>query len=364
MSVDLLPKLQRLLDSPGFKEKAQAFSSELVKSLLTEAETAGYSGSTDGSEEFNESDDDKGKGTSTSRRTLTRRDPLQGVHLGGSRKRKAEYGENGGKRRRSGDEDEREEEARDLETLLLSALSRIRNGNRGGPKARGSRRSIADLTDLRKQIISTSIHMQSSGLVLHTSGNVSIRVPSAPDLMLVTPTGMDYKALKPSDIVLMDFKGRPYNSGQRKPSSEWRFHGDIYLRRTDVKAIVHTHSTFCTTMSCLRQGIPAFHYMVGAAGGSTIRCAKYGTYGTQDLSDAAVEALKGRKACLLANHGMIAVGKDLKSALKLAEIVENLCEMYWRSLQATGGPVILDDKEMDIILKKFKSYGKQPKSCC
>eukprot|EP00954_Amorphochlora_amoebiformis_P015045 1178120-Amorphochlora_amoeboformis.AAC.2 len=225
MSVDLLPKLQRLLDSPGFKEKAQAFSSELVKSLLTEAETAGYSGSTDGSEEFNESDDDKGKGTSTSRRTLTRRDPLQGVHLGGSRKRKAEYGENGGKRRRSGDEDEREEEARDLETLLLSALSRIRNGNRGGPKARGSRRSIADLTDLRKQIISTSIHMQSSGLVLHTSGNVSIRVPSAPDLMLVTPTGMDYKALKPSDIVLMDFKGRPYNSGQRKPSSEWRFHG-------------------------------------------------------------------------------------------------------------------------------------------
>jgi L-fuculose-phosphate aldolase len=144
--------------------------------------------------------------------------------------------------------------------------------------------------------------------------------------------------------------------GSRLPSSEWRFHRDIYAARAEVGAIVHVHSPFATTLACLGRDIPAFHYMIAVAGGKDIRCAPYATFGTQTLSDHALRALVGRKACLLANHGMIAIGATPTDALALAVEVEALAEQYWRALQI-GEPNILSDAEMIVVLDKFRSYG-------
>ena len=207
---------------------------------------------------------------------------------------------------------------------------------------------------LREQMIATARRMNTSGLNQGTSGNLSQRVE---DGFLLTPTGMDYDALVPEDLVLMRFDGS--HEGRRAPSSEWRFHRDILAKRPEVGAVLHAHSMFCTTLACLRRGIPSFHYMVTAAGGADIRCAPYATFGTEELSRHAVEALEGRKACLLANHGMLALGKDLAGAFKLAVEVETLAAMYWRALQV-GEPVLLDAEEMARVLEKFKTYGQQP----
>ena len=146
--------------------------------------------------------------------------------------------------------------------------------------------------------------------------------------------------------------------GSLLPSSEWRFHRDIYVARADAHAIVHTHAPFATSLACLHRGIPPFHYMVAVAGGNDIRCAPYATFGTQELSDHALAALAGRDACLLANHGMIALGASLAKALALAVEVETLAEMYWRALQI-GEPVLLSDAEMDVVLEKFRTYGQR-----
>jgi L-fuculose-phosphate aldolase len=208
--------------------------------------------------------------------------------------------------------------------------------------------------ELRCAIIACARRMNEVGLNQGTSGNLGLRVEGG---FLVTPTGMDYAALKPDDIVFMRFDGS--HEGRRLPSSEWRFHRDILAARDDVDVVLHAHSMFATTLACLRRDIPSFHYMVAVAGGRDIRCAPYATYGTEELSRHAVEALKGRKACLLANHGLIALGKDLGAALKLAVEVETLAAMYWRALQV-GEPVLLDAKEMTRVLKKFSTYGKQP----
>ncbi|KFA93036.1 fuculose phosphate aldolase [Archangium violaceum Cb vi76] len=207
---------------------------------------------------------------------------------------------------------------------------------------------------LREQMIATARRMNTSGLNQGTSGNLSQRVE---DGFLLTPTGMDYDALVPEDLVLMRFDGS--HEGRRAPSSEWRFHRDLLARRPEVGAVLHAHSMFCTTLACLRRGIPSFHYMVTTAGGADIRCAPYATFGTEELSHHAVEALEGRKACLLANHGMLALGKDLAGAFKLAVEVETLAAMYWRALQV-GEPVLLDAEEMARVLEKFKTYGHQP----
>ncbi len=207
---------------------------------------------------------------------------------------------------------------------------------------------------LREAMIATARRMNTSGLNQGTSGNLSQRVE---DGFLLTPTGMDYDALVPEDLVLMRMDGS--HEGRRAPSSEWRFHRDILVRRPEVGAVLHAHSMFCTTLACLRRGIPSFHYMVTAAGGADIRCAPYATFGTEELSSHAVEALEGRKACLLANHGMLALGKDLAGAFKLAVEVETLAAMYWRALQV-GEPVLLDAAEMARVLEKFKTYGQQP----
>ena len=155
----------------------------------------------------------------------------------------------------------------------------------------------------------------------------------------------------------MDLRGNRA-AGDLKPSSEWRFHQDIYAERTDTDAIVHTHSPCATALACTRQDLPAFHYMVAGAGGSSIRCAGYATYGTQELSDHALAALAGRQACLLANHGVIALGKNVDSALKMAQLVEELARQYLFS-RMFGSPVLLDEAEMKVNLEKFKTHGKQ-----
>jgi L-fuculose-phosphate aldolase len=214
---------------------------------------------------------------------------------------------------------------------------------------------------LREAIVATAREMNALGINRGKSGNVSARWREAGfDGYLVTPTGMPYASMVAADIVAMPLDGDADAArGERLPSSEWRFHRDIYRARPDAGAIVHTHSPFATALACLNRGIPAFHYMVAAAGGKDIRCAVYATFGTQGLSDHAVDALDGRNACLLANHGMIAVGASAASALALAVEVETLAEMYWRAL-AIGPPVLLSDTEMDSVVAKFRTYGQPP----
>ena len=208
--------------------------------------------------------------------------------------------------------------------------------------------------DYRRKIISTALDMNRLGINQGKSGNVSARITNG---FLVTPTGIPYAETKPEQIVAMDMNG--VHEGTILPSSEWRFHRDIYASRPDVQAIVHTHATFATTLACMSREIPAFHYMIAAAGGDTIRCAPYATFGTQQLSNYAVTALRDRMACLLAQHGMIAVGESLDKALAVAVEVESLARMYWQILQVDPQPPILSADEMKIVIEKFRTYGQQ-----
>ena len=208
---------------------------------------------------------------------------------------------------------------------------------------------------LREAVIITALAMNAAGINRGKSGNVSARWrDGAFDGFLVTPTGVAYDQTTPDHIVAMTLAGEA--RGNVLPSSEWRFHRDIYAVRGDAHAIVHTHAPFATTLACMHRGIPPFHYMIAVAGGKDIRCAPYATFGTQELSDHAVAALAGRRACLLANHGMIAFGASLDAALALAVEVETLAEMYWRALQI-GEPALLPDAEMDRVLEEFATYG-------
>jgi L-fuculose-phosphate aldolase len=211
---------------------------------------------------------------------------------------------------------------------------------------------------LRAAVVETARAMNALGINRGKSGNVSSRLAEGIDGFLVTPSGLAYERTSPGDVVAMTLEGE--SKGRLRPSSEWRFHRDIYRARREVGAIVHTHAPFATTLACLDRGIPSFHYMVAVAGGADIRCAPYATFGTQQLSDHALAALEGRKACLLAHHGMIAVGGDLASALALAVEVETLAEMYWRALQIAE-PALLPREEMDEVLRRFATYG-QPAS--
>jgi L-fuculose-phosphate aldolase len=204
---------------------------------------------------------------------------------------------------------------------------------------------------LRQQLIATAIELNTSGINQGTSGNVSVRVDEG---LLITPSGMTYPSLTAEDIVLMDLEGK--TSSLRLPSSEWRFHADIYQQRNDVQAIVHTHSVYATALACLEKSIPAFHYMVAMAGGKDIRCTSYATYGTQALSDLALVALEDRKACLLGHHGVIATGTDLARAFALASEVETLAQQYLVAL-SIGEPNILSDAEMEKVVEKFAHYG-------
>lgn len=185
------------------------------------------------------------------------------------------------------------------------------------------------------------------------AGNVSVRHG---DGFFITPTGMAYDACAPEDVCFVGLDGR--FEGRRKPSSEWRFHRDIYAARPAAGAIVHAHAPFAVSLACMGMAVPPFHYMVARFGGSEVRCADYATFGTQALSDAVVEALKDRCACLMAHHGMVVFGRDLDHALALAVELEALCEQYWRVLQI-GGPRLLTFEEMARVLEKFADYGRQ-----
>jgi L-fuculose-phosphate aldolase len=200
------------------------------------------------------------------------------------------------------------------------------------------------------RIVATARKMNALGINRGKSGNVSARIATG---FLITPSALPYDETSPADVVAVDFDGNA--TGRRRPSSEWRFHRDIYATRPEVRAIVHTHSPFATTLACLNRAIPPFHYMIAVAGGHDIRCAPYATFGTQALSDHSVRALEGRKACLLAQHGMIAIGESLKEALAVAVEVEALAEMYWRVLQI-GEPALLSLQETEIVLEKFTDY--------
>jgi len=186
-----------------------------------------------------------------------------------------------------------------------------------------------------------------------TSGNVSCRTARG---FLITPTGVACDELKPADMVEVGLEGRV--KGKLLPSSEWRLHRDIYAGRADVGAIVHTHSPFATALSCLRRPLPAFHYMVAKTGGAELRCARYATYGTEALSRHAVAALTGRRACLLANHGVVALGAGVRPARQMAEEVELLAMQYFVASTA-GRPVILPRREMARVAAKFAGYGQR-----
>lgn len=207
---------------------------------------------------------------------------------------------------------------------------------------------------LRSALIEACRDLQRLGLTHGTSGNVSLRRDA--DSFFVSPTGLAYASLEPQDIPLMRLDGRWY--GRRRPSSEWRFHRDILAARPEAGAIVHAHPRHATALACTGRGIAAFHYMVAVAGGADIRCAPYHTFGTQALSDAALAALEDRRACLLAHHGIIALGLDVHAALSLAAQVEDLAAQYAAAL-AIGGVTVLDAAEMARVVEKFRTYGRQ-----
>jgi L-fuculose-phosphate aldolase len=206
--------------------------------------------------------------------------------------------------------------------------------------------------ELRSELVRIANKLDAQGLNRGTSGNLSARFGEG---MLITPSGMGAEGLTEDDIVFVHMDGT--SRGRWQPSSEWLFHRDIFVQREEVGAVVHTHSVAATALACLRKAIPPFHYMIALMGGDNIRCAKYATFGTQQLSDHALLALRGRKACLLSNHGMIAVGKDLAEAFRITVEVETLSEMYLLALQA-GEPVLLTAEEFKAAQSRFASYGK------
>ncbi|MDP2829271.1 MAG: class II aldolase/adducin family protein [Sulfuricellaceae bacterium] len=208
------------------------------------------------------------------------------------------------------------------------------------------------LSQLCQALLQTTQAAQDAGLNRGTSGNLSVRCD---DGLLITPSGMSIDEMRPDDMVFMDFNG--HFDRTCKPSSEWRFHLDLLKLRPEFQAVLHAHSTYATTLSCFGRDMPAFHYMVAVAGGSSIRCAPYATFGTQTLSDYAMQALVGRKACLLGNHGMLVAGASLEDVLALAIEVESLCEQYCLA-QQIGTPNLLSEEEMAIVLEKFRNYGR------
>ena len=206
----------------------------------------------------------------------------------------------------------------------------------------------------RLEVIKYAKKLNSKKLSALRSGNISVRYK---DGFLITPSGAKYSTLKKKDIIFVSNKGK-FNKKKGTPSSEWRFHQDIYLNKKEAKAIVHAHSIFATAISTHRKNIPAFHYMVAMAGGSNIKCAKYATYGTRELSKNILKALNNRCACLIGNHGQIAFSKNLPKTFELAEEVENLSHQYITALKI-GKPKILSFKEMKKVLVKAKNYKKE-----
>jgi len=215
--------------------------------------------------------------------------------------------------------------------------------------------ATSDTQALRREMVDICRRMNASGINQGTAGNLSVCIDGG---FLITPSSLPYESMTPEDIVEMDFDGTYVG---RRPSSEWRFHRDILRKRDDVNVVLHCHSVYATTLACHYKRIPAFHYMVGVAGGTTIRVAPYATFGTQQLSDNALAALDGRLACLLGQHGQISLGKNLEAALWLAIEVETLARLYVQALPL-GDPPILSDEEMARVIEQMRkmSYGQAP----
>ena len=212
-----------------------------------------------------------------------------------------------------------------------------------------------DETDLRQRVVDTARALNASGINQGTSGNVSARIDGG---LLITPTSLPYEQMQPVDLVALDLQGQPLHDGQRRPSSEWRLHADILRQRPEAQAVVHCHSTSATALACHGRDIPPFHYMVAIAGGSTVRCAPYALFGTQAFSDLALEALAGRQAALLAQHGQVTLAASLDQALRLAIEVETLARMYLQALQL-GEPPLLSPEQMAAVQHQFATllYG-------
>ena len=211
----------------------------------------------------------------------------------------------------------------------------------------------------RNKIIEYSLKLNSTNLSPLRSGNISLRSEeNGVEGYLITPSGKKYETLKSEDIVFMSLNEEAKdNTSVNKPSSEWRFHRDIYLNKRDAHAIVHAHSPHATAVSSHGKSIPPFHYMIALAGGEDIKCAEYATFGTEELSKNVISALQDRSACLMSNHGQVAFGKDLDQAFELAQEIENICHQYTIAIKL-GEPKILSLKEMKKVLEKAKDYKK------
>ena len=213
--------------------------------------------------------------------------------------------------------------------------------------------------DQRNKIIEFSLKLNSTNLSPLRSGNISLRSEeNGTDGYLITPSGKKYETLKPEDIVFMGLNEEAENNNlANKPSSEWRFHRDIYVNKKHAQAIVHAHSPHATAVSSHGKPIPPFHYMIALAGGEDIKCAEYATFGTDELSSNIIKALENRSACLMSNHGQVAFGKNLDQAFELAQEIENICHQYTIALKL-GQPKILSFEEMKKVLDKAKNYKK------
>ena len=212
--------------------------------------------------------------------------------------------------------------------------------------------------DQRNQIIEYSLKLNSTNLSPLRSGNISLRgTEDDKEGYLITPSGKKYETLKPEDIVFMGLNEDEKNDSTNKPSSEWRFHRDIYVNKKDAQAIVHAHSPHATAVSSHGKPIPPFHYMIALAGGDDIKCAEYATFGTEELSKNVIKALENRSACLMSNHGQVAFGKNLEDTFELAQEIENICHQYIIALRL-GEPKILSLEEMKKVLDKAKNYKK------
>jgi len=213
--------------------------------------------------------------------------------------------------------------------------------------------------DQRNKIIEFSLKLNSTNLSPLRSGNISLRSKeNSTEGYLITPSGKKYETLKPEDIVFMGINEEEENiDSTNKPSSEWRFHRDIYVNKKNAQAIVHAHSPHATAVSSHGKSVPAFHYMIALAGGEDIKCAEYATFGTKELSQNVIKALTERSACLMSNHGQVAFGKNLEEAFELAQEIENICQQYIIALKI-GKPKILSFEEMKKVLEKAKNYKK------
>jgi L-fuculose-phosphate aldolase len=210
-------------------------------------------------------------------------------------------------------------------------------------------------TELRQQLVTVARRMNASGLNQGTSGNLSVRIPGG---LLITPSSLPYELMQPEDLVALDLAGSSRDDAARRPSSEWRLHADILAGRPEIAAVLHCHSIHATALACHGRPIPPFHYMTAVAGGDDIRCAPYATFGTAELSELAVAALVDRWACLLGQHGQVALGASLDQALRIAIEVETLAQMYLQALQL-GEPPLLSPEQMAAVHHQFRTllYG-------